>query len=36
MDNLQQGSGKRYTAVIRKPKKNNSDNTALFSSDEES
>ncbi|XP_068719455.1 uncharacterized protein [Montipora capricornis] len=36
MDNIQRRSAKRYTAVIRKPRKNTSDNTPLFSSDEES
>ncbi|KAJ7376833.1 hypothetical protein OS493_031981 [Desmophyllum pertusum] len=33
--NVQQRSNRRYTAVIRKPRDNNTDNTSLFSSDEE-
>ena len=35
MNNVQQRSARHYTAVIRKPRNNNSDDTPLFSSDEE-
>ncbi|KAL9971909.1 hypothetical protein ACROYT_G018130 [Oculina patagonica] len=34
--NVHQRSNRRYTAVIRSPRNNNTDNTPLFSSDEES